>query len=97
MCNYVRENRCLVTEQVCPYMYYCEKIHGFKSSPAMPSECKIKQRAEIPKGYYRVRDVRKGYLYIDVDDETIKVKNPFDSVPLYVKVSRTKTGIKLRK
>ena len=97
MCNYVRENRCLVTEQVCPYMYYCEKIHGFKPSPAMPSECKIKQQAEIPKGYYRVRDVRKGYLYIDVDDETIKVKNPFDSVPLYVKVSRTKTGIKLRK
>lgn len=97
MCNYVRENQCAITAQICPYVYYCDKICAYKPSSAMPKECKVKQNAEVPKGYYRVRDERKGWLYIDVDNETIKVKNPFDSVPLYVKVSKTKAGIKLRK
>ena len=63
----------------------------------MPQECKVKQAIEIPVGYCRVRDERKGWLYIDINNETIKIKNPFDDIPLYVKVSKTKSGIKLRK
>ena len=97
MCSYTRENKCAITTEVCPYVYYCDKIQAFKPSPSMPKDCKIKRVAEIPKGYCRVRGERKGWLYIDVKEETIKVKNPFDCVPLYVKVVKTKTGIKLYK
>lgn len=97
MCNYVKENKCLITNQVCPYVYYCDKTRGYKPSSNMPQDCKVKQTAEIPDGYCRVRDVRKDYLYIDYGEITIKVKNPFSFVPQYVKVIKTKAGYKLRK
>lgn len=92
MCEYVRGNQCRVTQATCPYMYFCEKIQGFKPSTSMPKECKVKQKAETPKGYYRVRDERKGWLYIDYNDTTVKVKNPFDHVPLYVRIKVLKSG-----
>ena len=92
MCNYVKENKCLITSQVCPYVYYFDKTRGYKPSSNMPQDCKVKQTAEIPAGYCRVRDVRKDYLYIDYGEITIKVKNPFDYTPLYVRVRRMKSG-----
>lgn len=92
MCEYVRGNQCRVTQATCPYMYFCEKIQGFKPSTSMPVDCKVKQKAETPKGYYRVRDERKGWLYIDYNDTTVKVKNPFDHVPLYVRIKVLKSG-----
>ena len=58
----------------------------------MPSDCKIKRNVKIPSGYYKVRQERKGYLYIDYDDVTIKVRNPFNYIPVYVKVKKTKDG-----
>ena len=97
MCNYVKENKCLITNQICPFVYYCDKIHGYKPSPNMIQDCKVKRTAEIPDGYFLVRDARKDYLYIDYDEITIKVKNPFDFIPQYVKVTKTRTGYKLRK
>lgn len=92
MCEYVRGNQCRVTQATCPYMYFCEKIQGFKPSTSMPADCKVKQKAETPKGYCRVRDERKGWLYIDYNDITVKVKNPFDHVPLYVRIKVLKSG-----
>ena len=92
MCEYVRGNQCRVTQATCPYMYFCEKIRGFKPSASMPADCKVKQKAETPKGYCRVRDERKGWLYIDYNDITVKVKNPFDHVPLYVRIKVLKSG-----
>lgn len=92
MCEYVRGNQCRVTQTTCPYMYFCEKIQGFKPSTSMPVDCKVKQKAETPKGYYRVRDERKGWLYIDYNDITVKVKNPFNHVPLYVRIKVLKSG-----
>lgn len=92
MCEYVSGNQCRVTQSTCPYVYFCEKIQGFKPSANMPVDCKIKQKIEIPQGYCRVRDARKGWLYIDYADMTIKVKNPFDHTPLYVRVRKMKSG-----
>ena len=97
MCEYVEKNQCRVTQTICPYVYYCDKIQAFKPSQSMPLNCRIKEKAEIPKGYYKVVNVRKNYLYIDYNDITIKVKNPFDEVPLYVKVLKAKEGYKIRK
>nr|DAG40289.1 MAG TPA: hypothetical protein [Caudoviricetes sp.] len=92
MCEYVKENKCSVTSQICPYVYYCDKTHSYRASNYMPSDCKIKRNVKIPSGYYKVRQERKGYLYIDYDDVTIKVRNPFNYIPVYVKVKKTKDG-----
>lgn len=92
MCEYVRENQCIVTREVCPYVYYCDKIRAYRPSTSMPQNCKIKEKLEIPKGYCKVRDERKGWLYVDYEDITIKVKNPFDYIPLYVRVRKLKNG-----
>lgn len=92
MCEYVTNNKCMVTHDVCPYMYYCDKIRAYKPSQSMPTNCKIKEKASVPKGAYKVRDERKGWLYIDYKGITIKVKNPFDNIPLYVHVQKLKNG-----
>lgn len=97
MCKYVKENLCTINNTPCPFMYFCEKNQIWKANKAMPDRCKVSIVQEIPKGYYRVIDVRKNYLYIDMEDYTIKVENPFDVTPLYVKVSKTKNGYKIRK
>lgn len=92
MCEYARQSQCIITHDVCPYMYYCDKIRAYKPSMSMPINCKIQERAKMPKGAYKVRDERKGWLYVDYKDITIKVKNPFDHVPQYVYVQKLKTG-----
>ena len=58
----------------------------------MPDDCKVKRDAAAPKGYKRVREERKGWLYIDLGEQTIRVKNPFDHTPLYVRVKQLKSG-----
>ena len=59
----------------------------------MPTNCKIKQNNVVRhKGKYRVRDCRKDYLYVDIDGFTQKLLNPFDFVPDYVNVTKTKDG-----
>ena len=58
----------------------------------MPDDCKVKRDAVVPKGYKRVREERKGWLYIDLGEQTIRVKNPFDPTPLYVRVKQLKSG-----
>lgn len=92
MCEYVKENKCSITSQICPYMYYCDKIQSYRASNYMPTNCKVKKNIAIPNGYCRVRQERKGYLYIEYGDFVIKVKNPFDYRPLYVKVEKTESG-----
>ena len=41
MCEYVKGNQCLVTKEVCPFVYWCDKIHSYKPSSSMPENCKI--------------------------------------------------------
>lgn len=98
MCKYVKQNQCTITTNICPYMYFCYKKQCWLPLKSMPKLCKVQEKLEIPKGYYKVRMERKGYLYIDIDDQTYKILNPFDDVPLYVKVTRLKNGqFKLKK
>ena len=54
MCEYTNGNLCKVTNSVCPYMMYCEKIQGYKPSRYMPDDCPQKIKAKIPAGYRRV-------------------------------------------
>ena len=98
MCNYIRQNQCSITKQQCPYMYFCNRAHNWIPLKSMPAKCKVVEQQEIPKGYYKVRMERKGYLYVDIDNQTYRIPNPFDDVPLYVKATKLKNGTwKLRK
>ena len=94
MCEYVNieEGKCDITKDVCPYLYFCNKIKQYKANTKMPSNCKVKQNLRVPKGYYQVCFERKGNLYINVDGNIEVIPNPFDIVPLYVKPTKLKSG-----
>lgn len=99
MCEKLKVNMCLITNDRCPYTYYCNNEGQWKPSKSMPINCKIKRfsQTEAPEGFYCVREERKGYLYVDIGDTTYKLKNPFDYIPAYVKITKTKNGYKIRK
>lgn len=92
MCEYTNNEKCKITGEICPYMYFCEKRQIWKASRYMPNDCTVKINNKVPKGYTAVIQERNGYLYVCVNGQTIKLKNPFDTVPLYVKVYKQKNG-----
>ena len=94
MCNYVNieEGKCKITKHICPYLYFCNKTKSYKPNASMPSNCKIKQNFELPNGCYKVCFERKGKLYVSIDGHIEIIPNPFDTVPLYVKATKLKTG-----
>lgn len=65
----------------------------------MPTNCKVKEHNNTVKhnGKYLVRDCRKGFLYVDIDGSTYKLKNPFDFVPSYVDIIKRGGTIKVKK
>lgn len=92
MCDYAEANKCKISGDICPWRYLCPQTGDWRDNKYMPDDCKIKRQADVPAGYYRVREERKGWLYIDVDNYTIRVKNPFDHIPLYVRARKLKSG-----
>lgn len=92
MCNYLKENLCKINETICPFVYFCNKKQKWIELSSMPANCKVKEKVSVPEGYYKVRMERKGYLYIDIEDKTYKILNPFQEVPLYVKAIKLKNG-----
>lgn len=58
----------------------------------MPNVCKVKQRADIPEGYYKVCFAKRGNLYVNIDGVIRIIPNPFDEVPQFVKATKLKNG-----
>lgn len=94
MCEFVdlTTGKCKICDKLCGFVYYCIKIGQYKPTQSMPDNCTLKQDKNIPDGYSVVKMERKGFLYIVKDDIMIKVKNPFDDVPMYVKATKNKAG-----
>lgn len=92
MCNYRESTRCIINNSICPWVYWCDKIQGYKESTKMPNKCHVAETYEIPNGYYKVEFERRGYLYVNVDGTTIKILNPFDNIPFVVRMYKTKSG-----
>lgn len=93
MCKYLKDlNKCRITNSSCPYMYYCTKLQVWKPLKSSPKKCKIAENKEIPKGYCKVCFSRKGYLYVDIGNTNYMLKNPFDYIPKFVKVYKTRQG-----
>ena len=91
MCQYLKENQCSLLNNVCPWSYYCNKDETWKFKKE-GEYCKIKLNADIPKGYYKVCFERKGNLYISINNQIQVIPNPFNEIPLYVKVYKLKNG-----
>ena len=93
MCEYVQENKCIITNHICPFMYWCDNMQIWRPNRYMPTNCKVKENNIVRhKGKYQVRNHRHNYLYVDIDNCTYKILNPFDFVPDYVDVTKTKNG-----
>ena len=97
MCQFWKENQCSILNNSCPWSYFCVKENKWKFK-SEGEKCKVKLGIKIPDGYYKVCFERKGYLYISINEQIQVIKNPFNEVPLYVKVYKTKNGqVKLKK
>lgn len=94
MCEYanIKNGQCNIAKGVCPYLYFCNKQQIYKENSAMPSNCKVKQDAELPKGYNRVCFERHGNLYVSMNGVVEIMQNPYDFVPMCVKVVKLKNG-----
>lgn len=95
MCDYVniKQGKCKISNENCPFVYYCTKIMSYKPSSSMPNSCPVKEQFEVPKGFYKVEFERHGNLYIEVDGIVEIVKNPNNYVPTYVKMTKLKSGV----
>lgn len=97
MCEYREDNHCKKTGGICPWLQWCGKINAYKERPGMNEYCKFlkEDNEKIPEGYFKVEFERQGYLYITFKNDIIKVKNPFDYIPKFVKVKKNKLVYKL--
>lgn len=97
-CKYRHDgNKCKMTNSQCPFVYYCGKIQAYKELERAKMGCKYMSQIKVPDGYKLVEHERRGYLYINMGNEVIKVLNPFEDIPQFVKVTKTKSGYKLKK
>lgn len=66
----------------------------WKESKNMPEKCNLQEKLDVPRGYYKVVFEKKGYLYVNMNNNIYIVKNifPLDKIPDYVKLSKNKQG-----
>ena len=63
----------------------------------MPQDCPQASKAEIPSGYYNVRMIKGDWLYVDLGDRTIKVKNTLSYAPKFVKLIKRNGEYRIKK
>lgn len=97
MCNNRIENKCKITNDICPWTYWCGKLSTYKEREGMDKYCKYKQQVQVPDGYNLVKFERNGFLYVDIDSQTIKLCNPYSYVPQYVKVYKYRGEWRIKK
>lgn len=88
MCEYANTNKCTITGDGCPYIYWCDKINNWRELKSKPKVCQIEARMPkpAPNGYHRVLFSKHGDLYVEDGDHTTIVHNPYDYVPEFVKL-----------
>ena len=68
---------CKLTTKPCIYRKYCKKTGTFIHLDDW-SECFLRNdelERDIPSGSYFVRFEKKGYLYVEINDKIVKIKN----------------------
>ena len=97
-CKYRYEgNQCKAMNSECPFVYYCGRIQAYKELERAKFGCKYMNEVEIPEGYNKVEYERHGYSYVEMGNEVITIRDLFEDIPQFVKVSKTKNGYKVKK
>lgn len=78
-CKCMRQDK----EPICPHVYRCPKLQIWKKLASMDG-CIVRQNQG------NVKMERRGYLYVQINDQVVKIKNPYDYVPSNVKVKKYK-------
>lgn len=96
MCKFASYNSdghiiCEETHSFCAFQRFCRKVNQWVETEAA-KECKIMKNSEIPKGAYKVLDMRRGSLYVLVDNIIILLPNPYETIPDYVYLVKQKDG-----
>lgn len=89
MCDFREQNKCKVNNGICPWVYYCDRVRAWKELSKAPKTCRLSEDAKIPNGFSKVVYERRGYLYIRTKNEMIKILNPYDYIPEYVKIYKS--------
>lgn len=95
MCEYMfyKENNnrqtifCSQTNELCAYQRFCSVQNRIIPSEGW-KQCKMVNKKNIPSGAKFIKLKLKGYLYIENDDQTIKVWNTlgeFEQNYVYIK------------
>lgn len=81
---------CKHNGKICLYSKYCVKVGKFVPSEGMEN-CfmALNENKKIPNGARRVRFIKKGFLYIEMDNGVIKIKNDTINEADYVYVRKT--------
>lgn len=95
MCKYRENNNCKATGNICPWAQWCGKLSVWKERAGSEKYCKYRKSEPTPDGYYKVEFEKRGFLYINFQNEVIKVPNPFNDIPKFVKVKQLKNSYKL--
>lgn len=85
---------CEITKQICLYSKYCTKQGKYIHREGVDDCYIMKENTKkvIPKNAYKVRMVRKGYVYIEVADEVIKLENTLGTDDLEYVYMECKNG-----
>lgn len=81
---------CKQNGKICLYSKYCVKVGKFIPNDGMEN-CfmALNENKKIPSGARRVRFIKKGFLYIEMDNGVIKVKSDTINEADYVYVRKT--------
>lgn len=77
---------CSLNNKLCIYSQYCVKVGRYIDKEGMESCFMALQESKknIPNGANFVRFIDKGYLYVEIDDKVVKIKDTLGNVTNYV-------------
>ena len=82
---------CSLNKKVCLYSKFCIKANKHIPNDGMENcfMALAEEKKDIPSGAYYVRFVRKGYLYVEINDnQVIKIKDTLGNVTNYVYIKQ---------
>lgn len=88
---------CSLNNKLCIYSQYCVKVGRYIDKKGMENCFMALQelKKNIPNGANFVRFIDKGYLYVEIDDKVVKIKDTLGNVVNYVYIKRVNNEYKI--
>lgn len=99
MCEYAYYNKnkqlyCKLNDKMCLFSKYCMKQNKYIHREGADN-CYMaleESKRKIPNDACYVRFVRKGFVYVEIGDKVIKIKDTLGNIENYVYISLDKNG-----